>query len=158
MSDEANDPLVIRSIAVTADDVLDAFVYTRENPATAVLRVTPPFHGRMRARIHVFQHDDSSATGALHLEPARLLEDEVVGAYPTLEPGGEPADESESMDDDTPDLEHHGDAVDDWRTRARRAIVDSVSLVDSSAFQEDTDNHRVSVSVLGGPENGQTSH
>ncbi|MCU4751544.1 hypothetical protein OB919_06060 [Halobacteria archaeon AArc-curdl1] len=151
MTDEARDPRVIRSIAVTADDVLDAFVYTRENPATAVLRVTPPFHGRMRARIHVFQIDDSSVTGALHLEPARLLEDEVVAAYPSLEPGAA-MDESEGTNEGATKFEHYADAVDDWRTGARSAIIDSISLDEDA-----NDDHRVSVSVLDGPEDGQSS-
>ena len=37
---EADDPARIRSLAVSSEDVANAFVYSRENPGTAVLRVT----------------------------------------------------------------------------------------------------------------------
>ncbi|MFP9192440.1 hypothetical protein [Natronosalvus vescus] len=140
MADERDDSTPIRSLAVTAEDVVDAFGYTRENPGEAVLRVTPPFHGRMRARLHVFQVDDSPETGAIHLEPERLLEDEAVDAYPTLESVAATMDES--ADPETV-RERHADALDAWRRRARAAIVGAVDL------ETDTGSHRVSVSVLG---------
>ena len=118
------DPSAIRSIAVSRDDVVDAFVYGRENPGAAVLRVTPPFHGRMRARIHVYRADDTRVTGAVHVQPETLLEDETVANYPTLEDEREdaPPDETERV------RKRHAEAVDAWRERAREAIVETVAL------------------------------
>ncbi|GAB3022555.1 hypothetical protein [Natronobiforma cellulositropha] len=128
------DPRVIRSLAVTTADVLDAFVYTRENPATAVVRVTPPFHGRMRARLHVYVSDDAGETGALHLEPAALLEDDVVAAYPAPAAGAGDAE---------PAGARYADAVDAWRERAREALVETVTLETAAG------EHEVTVARLG---------
>ena len=129
----ADDPAVIRSLAVSAEDVVDAFVYGQENPGSAVLRVTPPFHGRMRARIHVFYTDDADATGAIHLSPTTLLADDARAAYPSLE---EFADEPAPGD-------RHADAVERWRERATDAILERTVL--------ETENgpHEVAVKRLG---------
>lgn len=118
------DPSAIRSIAVSRDDVVDAFVYGRENPGAAVLRATPPFHGRMRARIHVYRADDARVTGAIHVQPGELLEDDVVANYPTLEDEREdaPSDGTERV------RKRHAEAVDAWRERAREAIVETLAL------------------------------
>ena len=42
---ESDDPTVIRSLAVTADDVVAALEANERRDAAAVLRVTPPFSG-----------------------------------------------------------------------------------------------------------------
>jgi len=132
----------IRSLAVTAEDVVDAFVYTRENPGDAVLRVTPPFHGRMRARLHVYQQDDAQVTGAHHIEPAALLERAVVATYPTLETVAERVE----RDGGTTDIisAHHATALEKWREQALESLVDRVPLEGT----EDGASHVVSVSVL----------
>lgn len=123
MTADAN-PSAIRSIAVSRDDVVDAFVYGRENPGAAVLRVTPPFHGRMRARIHVYRADDARVTGAVHVHPETLLEDDAIASYPALEDEREDAssDETERV------RKRHAEAVDAWRERAREAIAETVAL------------------------------
>ncbi|MFC6874448.1 hypothetical protein [Halobellus marinus] len=46
------DPRRIRSLAVTTADVVDAFEASVRGGRELVLRVTPPFSGRMRARLH----------------------------------------------------------------------------------------------------------
>lgn len=132
------DPAIeaIRSIAVNAETVVDAVVYTRENPGTAVLRVTPPFHGRMRARIHVFR--DGPGTDAAYCRPAALLDEEVLAAYPSLE------DATEEPDDGDPDDRRasHARGLEDWRDRAEGAIVEQVVL------ERGDERVRVDVSVL----------
>jgi len=132
----------IRSVAVTAEDVVDAFVYTQENPGEAVLRVTPPFHGRMRARLHVFQQDDALATGAHHIDPKLLLEREVVASYPTL------ADVAERVERDGGDTDavsaHHATALEHWRDQALERLVDRIPL----DAESDGGRHVVTVSVL----------
>ncbi|WP_255168533.1 hypothetical protein [Natrononativus amylolyticus] len=129
-----DDPSAIRSFAVSPEDVVDAFVYGRENPGTAVLRVTPPFHGRMRARLHVYHTDDREVTGAIHLEPRALLPEDVRAAYPTLDAGAADVDAAR---------ERHEAAIDDWRTRARESVVDRVELDAGDG------NHAVDVKRLG---------
>ena len=125
-----DDPTVIRSLAVSASDVVDAFLYTRENPEDAVLRVTPPFHGRMRARLHVYHLDDSLETGAIHLQPATLLEESVVDAYSTLEVGSDRAERGggPTESDAKRTRDQRTAALESWRDRAREGIVDSVVL------------------------------
>ncbi|MFP8957279.1 hypothetical protein ACLI4Y_11155 [Natrialbaceae archaeon A-CW3] len=144
MANERDGLTTIRSIAVTAEDVVDAFGYTRENPGEAVLRVTPPFHGRMRARLHVFQVDDSPETGAIHLEPARLLDDEAVDVYPTLESVAATMGESVDPDPETV-RKRHAVALEAWRRQAQTAIVGAIDI------DTEVGSHRVSVSVLGQP-------
>jgi hypothetical protein len=114
-------PTAIRSIAVSADDVVDAFVYGQENPGSAVLRVTPPFHGRMRARLHVYRVDDTQLTGAVHLSPADVLSDAVVDAYPRLKD-----DQVRESNDRT--RQRHAEDVESWRDRARNGIVETVPI------------------------------
>ncbi|UTF55143.1 hypothetical protein [Natronosalvus rutilus] len=138
--DRDRDPTIIRSLAVAAEDVVNAFVYTRENPGRAILRATPPFHGRMRARLHVYRVDDSPKTGAVHLEAAALLDAETVAAYPTLEDveqrvGGEASAGTVR--------EQRADALEAWAERARESIFESV------AFETADGPHRVSVRTLG---------
>ncbi|ELY67536.1 hypothetical protein [Natrinema versiforme] len=137
-----DDPGAIRSIALSPDDAVDAFVYGRENPGDAVLRVTPPFHGRMRARIHVYRVDDTELTGAIHLSPTEIIADEVVADYPDLESALADAD---AADPDATDRarDRHVEAVEEWQARAREAIVDSVAL------ETDDGPHRVELKPLG---------
>ncbi|MFC4543173.1 hypothetical protein ACFO5R_14680 [Halosolutus amylolyticus] len=132
-----DDPSAIRSLAVSPDDAVDAYAYRQENPGEAVLRVTPPFHGRMRARIHVYHVDDTELTGAVHLSPADLIADDVVAAYPRLEETLEDADDADRI------RERHAEAVAAWQERAREAIVESVAL------ETDDGPHRVDVKRLG---------
>ena len=139
MSGDA-DPAAIRSLAVSSEDVVNAFVYTRENPGTAVLRVTPPFHGRMRARLHVYQLEDARETGAVHISPVRLLEDAVVDSFPALEDT-----ETTLGADPEPEVirEAHTEALEDWRERAAGSIVEVVDL------EAGEGPHRVDVKRLG---------
>jgi hypothetical protein len=63
MHGEKTDPSVIRSLAVTAEDLVAAVESRHQRGVRVVLRVTPPFSGRMRARIHVPTGDDD---GSVH--------------------------------------------------------------------------------------------
>ncbi|QCS41869.1 hypothetical protein [Natrinema versiforme] len=139
---EPDDPSAIRSIALSPADAVDAFVYGRENPGDAVLRVTPPFHGRMRARIHVYRVDDTELTGAVHLSPAEIIADDIVEDYPDLESALADAD-ADDPDETDRVRERHVEAVEEWRARAREAIVDSVAL------ETDGGPHRVELKPLG---------
>ncbi|ADD04577.1 uncharacterized protein Nmag_0993 [Natrialba magadii ATCC 43099] len=156
-----SDPAAIRSIAVSPADVVDAYAYTQENPGEAVLRITPPFHGRMRARIHVYRHDDAELTGAVHVRPADVLESDVIEAYPAFDEvatGGRSADGEGSVDgsDDADGAanesdsttatdavsddrrKHHAEAVERWQERAREALLDEVQI-DTESGQRPVD-------------------
>lgn len=137
--DEDDDPTAIRSFALSAEDAADAYAYTQENPGEAVLRVTPPFHGRMRARIHVYRRDDTELTGAVHVRPEAVIADEVVADYPDLEGKLEAADPSGTERI----RKRHAEAVEEWQARAQTAIVDAVTI------DTDAGPHRVEVKRVG---------
>ena len=124
MGADDHDPSTIRSLAVSPADDVNAYVYTQENPGQAVLRVTPPFHGRMRARLHVYRVDDAPLTGAVHVDPAAVLDDEVVADYPPLD------EELEHVDADEAKRlrKRHAEAVEKWQSRARESLVETVSI------------------------------
>ncbi|WP_408957783.1 hypothetical protein [Natrinema sp. 74] len=144
-SAENDDPSAIRSVALSPDDAVNAYAYSRENPGEAVLRITPPFHGRMRARIHVYRVDDTELTGAVHLAPADVIADDVVADYPDLESALADADIDTDANPDAAGRirERHADAVADWQDRARGAIVDAVTL------EADDSPRRVEIKTLG---------
>lgn len=59
-----SDPERIRSIAVHRSDVATALEATLRSDRGVVLRVTPPFSGRMRARIHADGPGEGSSSDA----------------------------------------------------------------------------------------------
>jgi len=131
------DPRRVGAVAVHADDVVSALETDRRGvDERVVLRVTPPFSGRMRARIHVDQGVDDT----LHLPPERLVADP-----PPLPTPDDTADELRS-DPETAytrdrHRRRHEAAVEAWRRAVRERIVDRVALVD---------DHAVDVVVIGG--------
>lgn len=125
-----SDSETIRSLAVHQDDVVRAHEVTLRTTRSVVLRVTPPFTGRKRARIH----EETVVSGAdavreqgksdpIHIEPAALLNN--VPSYP------EPDD---TVPGETHDVESHHDkheqAVASWRATIGDSIVNQI-LVDS---------------------------
>lgn len=133
----------IRSIAVHREDIVTALEANRRGDSGAVLRVTPPFSGRMRARLHVEHDGEYDATPApIHIPPSRLVTD--LPSYPT-------PDATEERLRNDPDVdytverhhERHEAAVADWRESVADAIADPVELDGVSG------PHRVAVAVLG---------
>ncbi|WP_049936305.1 hypothetical protein [Haloplanus natans] len=132
------DPTAIRAIAVTVDDVVTALEATRRSGRRTVLRITPPFSGRMRARLHRPTGDE--ATDAVHVDPADL-----VSNPPPYPDPDETADRLRAADEYTTDRHHerHAAAVEEWRAAVRRGIVDAVALPTADG------PHRVAVKRLG---------
>jgi hypothetical protein len=133
----SDDPRRVSAVAVHADDVVSAVETTRRGAdERVVLRVTPPFSGRMRARLHVDQGIDDDT---VHLPPERLVADP-----PPLPTPDDTADELRAV----PDVEYtperhrrrHEAAVEAWRRAVHERIVDRVAL---------TDDHAVDVVVVG---------
>lgn len=110
MSESDNrDPSVIRQLAVTTDDVLAALEARDRGRREAVLRITPPFSGRMRARIHVAGAEGAYGSDGdaepVHVDPRAFLPDE----FPRFP----------------------GTGADSWRSAARESLQEQIE-VDSS--------------------------
>jgi hypothetical protein len=135
----------VRSIAVHAEDVVAAIEANRSDGPRTVLRVTPPFDGRMRARLHV-EHDGEYAASdepsPIHVAPSRLVADPP--ARPTPD---ETADRLRGDPDTAYSVETHHErhaaAMTTWREALAESIVESITL-DGSAGP-----HSVDVVVLG---------
>lgn len=118
---------------------MEAFEAARDG-RPAVLRVTTPFSGRMRARLHVSQRPDE--TDSITVEPAALLDDD---APPYPQPG-DTEDELRATDRAYTPAAHrdfHVERVRDWRESVRQHVVDRVVL------EVPTGEHEVEVKALG---------
>lgn len=139
------DPRRIRSIAVSAEDAVSAYEAGERSATHPVLRINPPFAGRMRARLHVPGPEEPSGDPApVHVDPAELFDPDLLPAYP------EPADTEAEIRAD-PDLEystelHHGrhvERVEEWREAATEAFAERVEI------ETPHGPHEVELKVLG---------
>ncbi|WP_255148763.1 hypothetical protein [Halorarius halobius] len=114
----SDDPTVIRSLAVHVDDAVTALEANARRDAGAVLRVTPPFAARMRARVHREGGEGTYGNPApLHLPPERL-----VDAPPFPDPDDTEDDlraDPEASYSPGRHRERHAAAVERWREAAR---------------------------------------
>lgn len=139
----SEDPSTIRSIAVTVDDVVAALEANERRNTGAILRITPPFSGRMRARIHrEGTEGDYGTPEPIHIPPEEFVE--------TVPPFPNPDDTEDELRGD-PDAEYsrsehrkrHEAAVEEWRETVRERIRDRATI-------ETPDGpHEVRISVLG---------
>jgi hypothetical protein len=133
----------IRSIAVHAADVVTAVEANRTGESQTVLRVTPPFSGRMRARLHVEQaagYEDANPE-PLHIDPARLVD---ASPHPTPDETEERL-RADSGTEYTVETHHewHTVAVENWREELTNSVVESFELTGQYG------PHRVGVAALG---------
>lgn len=144
MTETSSDPTVIRAVAAHAEDVISAYEVTVRSSKHAALRVTPPFHAYMRARLHVLTPDAPSAdSGTIVIDPRSLVDREELPPYPTV--NGTKREITRDPDlTYSVDLHHewHTRQVNVWRRSAKRAIVDAVNL------DLPEGPHRVQVKVL----------
>ena len=127
---ESADYRDIRSLAVHAEDVVTAFEANRTPGSRAVLRVTPPFAGRMRARLHVEGGEAYSKTPRpLHVDPETLLDSERVPAYPEAT-GTEERLRADPETEYSIDRHHalHTRRVAAWRDAVADAVVATAEL------------------------------
>lgn len=136
------DPTVVRSLAVRTDDVVAALEANERRDAGAVLRVTPPFSGRMRARLH--RERDADPPEPLCVPPDRFVDAESLPAYPTPD-GTEDAIRVDPEVTYSPEVHRrrHEAAVERWRAAVRDAIVDR-AIVETGEG-----SHEVRVRTLG---------
>ena len=111
-SPESPDPTAIETVVITIEDLVTALEATLGTGREAVLRITPPFSGRMRARIHLAGADDYDEPAPIHLDPTTLVE--PCPGYPTA---AETAAELDSPDDSYTDRheETHTERLAAWR-------------------------------------------
>jgi hypothetical protein len=150
---EEDDPEAISTIVVTLEDVVTAYEARQRSPHRPVLRVTPPFAGRMRARLHDPGPSSSSGesdtdldpgTRAVHIPPGRLLAEDAIPSYPS-------PDDTEDALREAPDAEfsvdahreRHVAAVEAWRARVADAFAERAELRLSDG------SHSVEVKTLG---------
>lgn len=115
------DPHEINSIAVTVSDVVAALEANRSADRGAVLRITPPFAGRMRARLHVAGGEGTYDGDAepIHLDPEQLVDD--VPEYPTADGTADPTESSESH------RRRHTARVEAWRESVRERLREEIT-------------------------------
>ena len=83
--DQPGDPTVVNTVVVTVSDVVAACEACDRNRQETVLRITPPFSGRMRARLHVADVDAIYEEPApIHVHPRTFLSD--LPPYPGSDP------------------------------------------------------------------------
>jgi hypothetical protein len=122
------DPESIRSVAVTVDDVVTAIEASERENQRLVLRVTPPFYGRMRARIHR-EGGEGSYDGdvePIHLAPERFLADGAP-SYPDVDETEDRLREAGNYDVET-HRDAYAEAVEEWRTAVRDHLVDVLTV------------------------------
>jgi NAD(P)H-dependent FMN reductase len=140
---QSDDPTVIRSLAVHADDVVSALEANAARDADAVLRVTPPFNGRMRARLHLAGGEGAYDTDPepIHVAPERLVDDSTP-AYPTPD---ETEDELRDRGEYSTERhrEYHAERVGTWREAVRDHLVDRTTMPAVAA------SHEVDILTLG---------
>ena len=132
------DPDAIRSLAVTTDDLGPALEANRRGDDHVVLRVTPPFYGRMRARIHRTggEASDYAAPEPIHLDPGVFVADDAP-AYPEADETRPEPYEVETHH------ERHTEAVRAWRSAVREHLRGAVALPTGDG------PHEVEVKYLG---------
>jgi hypothetical protein len=139
----SDDPTTVHSVAVTVEDVLTALEASQRADRPAVLRVTPPFAGRMRARLHVAGGTEVSHEGTrpLHIDPAAFVDPDLP-PVPTVD---ETEDELRRRGDYSVERHRtfHADRVEAWRERVRANLLDRVSLATTDG------EHVVDVNYLG---------
>jgi hypothetical protein len=143
MSVEPSDPTQIRVLAVTVDDITSAIEANIRRDAEAVLRVTPPFSGRMRARLHrQGAEDDYEEPTPLHIPPEQFVE--AIPGFPSPD---ETEDELRTAPEVTYTPTRHRKryqtAVEAWRRNLQESIVPSVRI------ETPDGRHEVRVAPLG---------
>lgn len=140
---QSDDPTDVRVLVVHVDDVVTALEANARRDAGAVLRVTPPFAGRMRARLHLDGREaDYGDPAPLHVSPEAFIAD--------APPFPDPDDTEDELRED-PDAEYtparhreaHATAVETWRAALRETIVDTATV------ETPAGPHGVDVATLG---------
>lgn len=146
MTPESPDPTSIHTIVVTLEDLVSALELRLTSEKEAVLRVTPPFSGRMRARLHVeLEAEYSHQPRPVHIDPETL----VTG----LPPYPRPAETEDELRAD-PDWEYSVEAHREYHARAVEQWRDQVpaTIGAETAIETPDGPTTVTIAVLGDTE------
>lgn len=126
---ESDDPAVIQSVVVTAADLVAALEASHGAVGEdTVLRVTPPFSGRMRARLHVDRGLDAGEPGPICLQAESLVED----SCPAPPEADDVEDALRADPDATYTIDRHREryrvALQRWRESVPDHAVEEVAL------------------------------
>jgi hypothetical protein len=139
----SDDPRSIRLLVVTVDDVVAALEANERRDAGALLRVTPPFSGRMRARLHL----DGTESEYGDPEPIHIPPEQFVRTIPAFPSPDDTEDELRSDPETTYTPERHRKrheaAVEAWRKQVRSALAEEM------AFETGDDRQTVRIATLG---------
>lgn len=139
----SNDPTQIRVIVVRTDDIVSALEANEQQSAGAVLRVTPPFSGRMRARLHIEGAESEYADPTpIHIPPERFLE--AVPPFPNPDATGDQLRDNPASEY-SPETHRtlHQEEVESWRSTLQSTILERTSI----SLQGD--EHEVRIATLG---------
>ncbi|WP_226010484.1 hypothetical protein [Halomicrobium salinisoli] len=120
----------IDTVVVTAEELVAALESRERDREPTALRVTAPFSGRMRARLHVEQGDETGDPSQLLLRPDRLVD----GDCPSPPHPDDTADAIRADPDDDYSVERHRErhrqAMREWRDRVADHAVERVPVGD----------------------------
>lgn len=123
---EPTDPRAISTVVVTLADVVAALEAALGTGRDAVLRITPPFSGRMRARLHVAGGEGSYDDPApIHVDPRSLVE--PVPDYPTANETADTLDSDREINTDR-HAAAHTERVAEWRQAVQENVVDAAEI------------------------------
>ena len=126
---ESDRPQVIRSIAVTTADIVAALEMQVTSNRDAVLRITPPFNGRMRARLHVAQENEYvDGVEPIHIPPDRLVRSEAPSYPQAVETEAELRSDPKLTYSVERHHEYHTERVAEWRNSLPAYIRETVTL------------------------------
>lgn len=126
-SARSDDPRVIHSVAVTTEDAVTALEASLQTGRNAVIRLTSPFSGRMRARLHVAggEGEYAGSTPPIHVDPAALFAS--VPAYPTPDETAATLEEPGAANSEA-HREKHTERLAAWRERLREQRIQKATI------------------------------
>lgn len=117
------DPARVHTLAIHTADLLDALEARERLDRNVVLRVLPPFAGRMRARLHVVGGRENH--GAVHFHPGVFVSEGP--SYPHVDDTADELRETASYDGET-HRNAHERAVERWRESVRARLRAEIEL------------------------------
>lgn len=115
----ASDPAVVERIVVHATDVTAALEARSRERRETVLRLTPPFAARQRARLHVAGAESDPGYDAVHVHPGRFADDPPP--FPSPDDTADEVDGAAEFDRERHRRTHER-AVERWRSSVADAL------------------------------------
>lgn len=138
----SDDPAAVETVVVSAADLVAAFEAShRSRDAETVLRMTPPFSGRMRARVHVVQGERPDDGRPVRIRAESLVE----AACPAPPEPDDVEDELRAAPTVTYTIDRHREryraALQEWRASVLDHVVEEATVPATGG--------NVTISILG---------